>query len=173
MGDRASTTVLAWPWPGETNLPEEACRALAEHGIDGIDQAPDRTSKDASLLDGEEHFGVILAIADDEANYGTEAYRALIGALHETGLNVFAKNGAGYEYDPGWEFHPAGGEMIQRGMSAWLGATVISAGELLEACRAAGSDATELADVDDGPVGAAAKRLLAEPELPRAVWEAM
>jgi hypothetical protein len=38
-------------------------------------------------------------------------------ALHEhekAGLNVYATNAAGDEYDARWELHPAGGEMTTR-----------------------------------------------------------
>ena len=172
MGDRAYTTVHAWPWPGEHELPQKACDALAAHNMSGIDEAGQCGLRNGSLLQGDEESGVIFEIVDEDANYGTEGYRALIDALHEAGLNVYAGNAGGGEYDAGWEYHPAGGETIARGMSESLGATVISAGELIEGCRSSAPDAKELTDVDDATVGAAAKRLLVEPELPHAVLAA-
>lgn len=175
MGDRSYTTVHAWPWPGETNLSAQAREELAAQGLSGIDQTPPKMPiLDAQLLEGDEQSGVILAIVDEQANYGTEAYRALIGVLHDAGLNVYATNASGGEYDACWEHHPAGGEMIAQAMSEAQGATVISASELLEECgRMAPETGTpqSLSEVKDALAGAAAKRLLVEPELPRAVWE--
>ncbi len=169
MGDRTYTTVCAWPWPGEHNLPVKAREQLGIDGFAGIDDAPGRELRDGALLDGDERSGTILAIVDEEANYGTEAYRALITALHDAGLNVFATNATGGEYDPLLEYHPAGGAVIERGMSEHGGFAVIGAAELLGECKRLEPDATDLADVDDAIVGEVAKEALAAPDLPHAV----
>jgi hypothetical protein len=177
MGDSSHTTVLAWPWPGEHNLTPQVRKELDTHGISGIDEKPRKIPcVEAQLHDGDQQSGVILAIVDEQADCGTEEYRELIQALHQAGLNVYATNAAGGEYDARWEHHPAGGEMITRYMSEAHGMTVISAGELLEECRCAtqpGEPPQTLDGVEDALVGAATKRLLVEPKLPRAVGEAI
>jgi hypothetical protein len=169
MGDRTYTTVCAWPWPGEHDLPAEAREELDVHGFAGIDGAPDHQLRDAALIDGDDSSGTIFVIVDDEANYGTEAYRTLIAALHDAGLNVYATNATGGDYGPLWEYHAAGGTTIQRAMSEHGGFTVIGAGELLGECKRFEPDATDLADVDDAIVGEVAKQALAAPDLPHAV----
>src|ERR1039458_5785014 len=136
MGDSSHTTVLAWPWPGEHNLAPQVRTKLDAHGLSGIDEKPRKIPfVEAQLHDGDQQSGVILAIVDEHADGGTEEYRELIQALHEAGLNLYATNGAGDEYDARWEHHPAGGEMTTRYMSEAHGMTVLSAGELLEECR--------------------------------------
>lgn len=173
MGDRAYTTVRAWPWPGEDALPQEARDALAATELDGIDAATDGELHHASLVEGNESSGLILTIVNEEANYGIEAYREIIAALHAAGLNVFATNGAGGDYDAEWEYSPAGQEPVVRTVSEAAGETVIGAAGLLERCKDSVPDAADLTSVADAVVGAAAKHLLAEPDLPQAVWDAI
>jgi hypothetical protein len=171
MSDYTYTAVYAYPWPGERSLPAQAREELAAHGLAGIDDAPQHRLRNGELFDGDEESGVILAIVNEQANYGTEAYRALIEALHDADLNVYANNRGGGDYDAGWEYHAADGKVVQHSASEYLGRTVVSAGELLEECKLDAPDATELAYVKDAIVGAAAKRALTEPALPRAVRE--
>ena len=59
--------------------------------------------------------------------------------------------------------------MTEHAMSEHGGFTVISATELLDACKRLEPGAADLADVDDAIVGEAAKEALAVPDLPRAV----
>jgi hypothetical protein len=169
MGDRTYTTVCAWPWPGERNLPVAAREELGVYGFAGIEDAPDRQLCEGELLDGDDRSGTIFAVVDGEANYGTEAYRSLITALHDAGLNVYATNASGGEYGSLWEYHPAGGATIERPMSEHGGVTVICAAELLAECWRSEPGAVVLTDVDDAIVGEVAKQVLADPELPPAV----
>jgi hypothetical protein len=124
-----------------------------------------------TTLEGDEQSGAILRILDEDAAGGTEKYRALIDVMREAGLNVYPRNSAGHEYDR-YEYHPAGGEVIEREISPWPGAPVISASELLEECRPSASGAGELAELDDATLGPAAKRALTDPQLAAALWAA-
>lgn len=110
MGDRAFTTVFAWPYPGRDNLPAAVLNELHAHDQLPVDDTPldewyggDGTA----VLAGDQQTGLILAIADQEANYGTGAYSELIAAFGEAGLQVYAGNDAGGDYGASWEYHPA------------------------------------------------------------------
>jgi hypothetical protein len=180
VADRSYTTIRAWPWPGEDQLPQTVRDALTAHEFEGLDAdgvlAPDADrdpcASRAVLVSGDESSGVILTITGLEANGGIEAYRDLIDALHDAGLNIYAQNSAGDEYDGEWEYRPSGGEPTARTISGG-GDTVISAEELLAHCQTANPDAKDLTGIGDATVGAAAKLLLADPQLPRAVIAAL
>jgi hypothetical protein len=173
MGDRSYTTVRAWPWPGENALPPSARDALAANGFAGIDQAIDRQLGDAAIVDGDALSGPILTVVDEEANGGIEGYRDLIEALHEAGIFVYASNGAGGDYDAEWEYSAPGDEPIARALCEAAGETVISARDLLQESKRSAPSATDLATVDDAVLGRAARRLLTDPALPKAVIEAV
>lgn len=173
MGDRSYTTVCAWPWPGEDALPEEAGAALAAAGLAGIDATADRTAGDGAIADGDQSTGPILAIVDEEANYGIEAYRELVDALHEAGMNVFATNGAGGDYDAEWEYCPAGGEPVTRRVLEAVGGTAIGAEDVLAEMRERDGAVADLASAEDAAVGLATKRLLADPGVPEVVRRAV
>jgi hypothetical protein len=166
MGDCAYTTVHAWPWLGERYLPKPARDMLAYHGVDGLDQGAGSRADVTHSADGSYR---IFRLVDEEADYGTEAYRALITALHDAGLNVFAQNAAGGDYEAEWEFHPSGGAPIHRLTSDSMGQTVIRAGELLSACKRVAPDVNELSEVEDAIVGAAAKTLFEQPNVPEEI----
>jgi hypothetical protein len=177
MADCAYTTMRAWPWPGEAQLPQTVHDALAALELAGV--ATDGTVTETStgttawLHDGDDASGRILALENNLASGGIEAYRELIDALHDAGLTVYATNDRGDDYDGEWEYRPAGGDPIARTVTA-SGETVIAAGELLSHCQTSAPTLKALADVEDAVVGAAAKvLLLGEPVLPKAVIAAI
>lgn len=102
MGDRAYTVVIAWPWPDEVDPASELDRVIAGWG----------PLADVELLDDPE-IGRIGRLVDEEANYGTAAYRDLIDALVKAGLNVAARNDAGGDYAASVEYWPADGDHIE------------------------------------------------------------
>jgi hypothetical protein len=146
---------------------------MAIHEFDGVDRVSDRQLGGAAILDGDASTGPILTVVDEEANYGIEAYRELIDELHEAGLHVYAINGAGNEYDAEWEYRAPGKPPRSSVLSEAAGESVITARCLLAESRQRAPDASDLAGVDDTILADAARRLLAEPGVPKAVLEAI
>ncbi len=111
MGDRAYTTILAWPYHGREQLSAKARELLDYHDVmpdseEPGDQHPDPyVGNDAAVLAGDEDSGPILALVDPESNYGTGAYEDLTAALIACGLHVYAGNEAGGDYGGSWEYH--------------------------------------------------------------------
>ncbi len=111
MGDRAYTTVLAWPYRGREHLSAKARELLVHHDVmpktdePGDEHPEPYLAESVSVLAGDEDSGPILAFVDPEANYGTGAYQELIGALGACGLHVYAGNEAGGDYGGEWEYH--------------------------------------------------------------------
>ena len=173
MPDGSHTTVYAWPWCGRDALPEAARDALDACGVAPLLRDNTRAETlETRLLDDVEHSTRILMIVDQEAVGGRYAYNDLIAALHDAGLSVYAKNDSGSEYDAGWELRPAGRQVAERSTCEVFGITMVSGGELLEACRYAGPSVKNLADVPAAALRSAVLELFVEPDLPRAILEA-
>jgi hypothetical protein len=173
MGDRAFTTLLAWPYPGREHLePEVRARLEAACFLpesDAPEEEPYWLGDDgAAVLAGDAHSGRILACIDAQANYGTAAYADLIDVLSAAGLHVYAGNDAGGDYGAGWEYHPAAG--TGRGAQhrrCYHGELCVTASDLI----AQGQQ--DVVDVPDHELAARTRRLLAAPAgIPPAVLAA-
>ena len=113
MGDRAYTTLLAWPYRGRERLPCRALDELARHDAlpdsDTPISLPYLGGNGAAVLPGDRDSGPILAIVDEDADYGIAAYGELIAALTAAELHVYAGNEAGGDYGAVWEHDPRAG----------------------------------------------------------------
>ncbi len=169
MGDRAYTTLLAWPYRGR----EEPPAGLIEQ-LEHYDFLPDSDTplagallggecEGAVVLAGDAQSGRILACVDEQANYGTAAYSDLIAELTAAGLHVYAGNEAGDAYGAGSEYHPAGGAARERrrcdsGDMSLIAMDLLSGGE------------KKLSEVPDAELAARTRVLLSAPSaLPPAV----
>jgi hypothetical protein len=166
MGDYANTILLAWPYPGEQALPDELRDLLeTEAWLPDLDSpVAELEENETVVLAGEEHSGRILAISDTEANGGTARFSDLITALTNAGMSVYAANDAGDDYDA-WNVYylvGADGHVTEQHRSMVAGEIVVSASDLT------GAD-EYVAQLDDGELGARARRLLDHPPLPAAV----
>jgi hypothetical protein len=172
MPDASNTTVFVWPWRGTAALPDAAravfdARGLSELLLDGVRT---ETLEVRGLADDEEPDRILM-IHDENAAGGRYAYHDLIEALHDGGVNVYARNDKGAEYDAGWELRPSGGKMVERSMSEVFDVTMVSGGELLEECRRHVPGARTLSDIPPTELRAAVLELFVEPDLPRAILE--
>lgn len=173
MPDGSRTTIYAWPWRSIGAIPDDARDALETSGVAALLGDGTRTETlEARLLDDVENSTRILMVVNEDADAGRYAYHDLIAALHDAGLSVYARNDSGSEYDAGWELRPAGGQVVERSMSEVFGITLVSAGELLEACHHGDPAAKTLADTPTAVLRSAVLELFVEPALPRAVLEA-
>src|ERR1700733_3359087 len=168
MPDASNPTVFVWPWPGTDALPDDAravfdARGLSELLLDGV-----RTETlEVRVLADDKEPDRILMIHDEDATGGRYAYHDLIEALHDGGLNVYARNDTGAEYDAGWELRPSGGTMVERSMSEVFDVTMVSGGELLEECRRDVPSARTLSDIPPTELRTAVLELCVEPVFPR------
>jgi len=168
MGDRAHTTMLAWPYPGRHRLPPRVLDELERQGA--LPACDDPTDEDylgeagATVLAGDERSGLILAVVDEHANHGTAAYGSVIHALTGAGLHVFAGNEAGASFGGCWEYHPPRGNGARPEWRRRAGdVIVVSAFDLLEAGE------RTVADVPDEVLAARTRRLVGYPNAVPAV----
>ena len=172
MDDRAYTTVLAWPYPGRERLSPEVLDELERHDALPPEDAPIVAGylghAGAAVLAGDAQSGRILAVVDEQANYGTAAYAGLIRVLAASGLHVFAGNEAGGDYGASWEYRPA------RGNGARPERRRSDRGELVvSACDLLMPGERTPADVPDAILAARTRRLISyPPAIPRAVLTA-
>jgi hypothetical protein len=154
-------------------IPDDARDALEVCGVAALLRDDTRTERlEVRLLEDVEHSTRILMVVDEDADSGRYAYHDLIAALHDAGMSVYAKNDSGSEYDAGWELRAAGGQVTERSMSEVFGITLVSGGELLDACRHAAPGAKTLEYVPAAALRSAVLELFVEPDLSRAVLEA-
>lgn len=162
MGDRAYTTLLAWPYPGREHLPADVVDALRRDDLMPESDQPDRDEDcfgDGSyVLAGDADSGPILKIVDCEANYGTCAFDELTGLLTAAGLSVWAANEAGDDYGASWEYHAGAPDTAVSGGRMDRGELVVAAGDLLS------GDETRLDEVSDSDLAARTRRLLDLPD---------
>jgi len=172
MGDRAHTTLLAWPYPGHEHLPQHVLDELDRNDALPEDDTPIDAQylvdRGAVVLAGDERSGPILAIVDEHADHGTAAYAGLIAALTEAGMHVFAGNDASHDYRAGWEYHPpAGNGLGSEHRRRDRGVLVVSACDLLSDGERA------VAEGSDDALAARTRRLISYPAgLPAAVLAA-
>jgi hypothetical protein len=172
MGDRAYTTLLAWPYPGRERLPRRALDELARHDAlpdsDTPISLPYLGSNGAAVLPGDRDSGPILAIVDEDADYGIAAYGELIAALTAAELHVYAGNEAGGDYGAVWEHHPrASLRLPVERRRCDRGELVVASSDLLE------SGERTLAEIPSEVLAIRATRLLTPPDgVPEAVMVA-
>lgn len=170
MGDRAYTTLLAWPYPGREHLPADVVDALQRDDLMPESDLPDRDEDcfgDGSyVLTGDAESGLILKIVDCEANYGTCAFAELTGLLTAAGVSVWASNEAGGDYGASWEYHAGAPDTAASGGRMDRGELVLAANDLLS------GDETCLDGVSDSDLAARTRRLLALPDAIPAVVKA-
>jgi len=172
MGDRAYTTLLAWPYPGRDQLSPEVLDELGRHDALPVNDAPIAADylghTGAAVLAGDERSGRILAVVDEQASYGTATYAGVIAVLGAAGLHVFAGNDAGGDYGACWEYHlaarqrvPAGAASLRPRRARRVACDLLEAGE-----RTVG-------EVPDTVLAARTRRLISYPGgIPRAVLAA-
>jgi hypothetical protein len=88
---------------------EELARQDALPASDTPISLPYLDGTGAAVLPGDRDSGPILAIVDEDADYGIAAYGELIAALTAAELHVYAGNQAGGDYGAVWEHHPRPG----------------------------------------------------------------
>jgi hypothetical protein len=165
---RSEITILAWPVTRRDHIPSAARAELRSEGV-GLDGEPGGSGASACLRRRSDGRGRVLVFKDPEAKGGLERYRQLIEALVEGGLQVYGVDGGCEDYDAEWEYHAPGEPRIARTCNS-AAETTISVGELFDACRQADTTLAEsatVADVAPTELGAAARRLFAEPPVPK------